>query len=1587
MSYLKLSAKKRALLEVMLREKGVESSSDRRIPRRKDGERIPLSFAQQRLWFFDQFEPGKSFYNLPGAIRLKGKLNVAVLEKTFNEIVNRHEALRSTFTEVQGQPVQVIAPPETRLPLPVIDLRELPQSDREAAVKQIAAKEAQQPFNLERGPLLRTSLLQLDEEEHVLLLTMHHIVADGWSIGVLVRELAAIYEAFSAGNEPQLPELPVQYGDFAIWQRNWLSGEVLQTQLAYWKQQLEGAPPLLELPADRPRPPVQTSEGATLSLLLSEDLTAALKNLSQREGVTLFMTLLAAFKALLYRYTGQTDLLVGSSIANRNRAEIEGLIGVFVNTLVLRTDVKGDPTFRELLARVREVTLGAYAHQDLPFEKLVEELQPERSLSYNPVFQVMFQLRNNPMPPLELPGLTLSLLNVETNTTQFDLSLDLEEIGERLQASVEYSTDLFDRATIARMLGHLQTLLEGIAANPEQRLSSLPLLTAPEKQQLLEWNNTHTGYLPNQCPDELFEKQVEQTPDAIAAVFENQQLTYRQLNARANQIAHYLQKLGAEREVLVGVCADRSLEAIAAFLGVLKAGAAYLPLDPAYPPKRLAYMLEDAQAPLLLTQQHLLNKLPPHSCKVVCLDADWEQIALESEENPSNTATPENLAYVTYTSGSTGRSKGVAVTRRSLVNAYLGWETAYQLRSGVTAHLQMASFSFDVFSGDLVRSLCSGGKLVLCDREKLLAPQKLYELMRQEKIDFGEFVPAVLRNLIQYLEESGQRLDFMKIVVCGSDSWYGSEYEKFRQFCAPDTRLINSFGVTEATIDSCYFESATGNLPGEQIVPIGRPFPNTQLYILDASLQPVPVGVPGELHVGGAGVARGYLNRPELTAEKFIPNPFENSDKFSISHGELDASTHNSKLYKTGDVARYLPDGNIELIGRADNQVKIRGFRIELAEIEAALSQHPAVRESAVLLWEGDRKRLVAYVVPDAREQNSSVSSSELRQFLLERLPEYMVPSAFVLLEKLPLTPNGKLDRAALPAPDLTRSDLEEAFAAPSCSVEEQLASIWREVLGIEQVGTRDNFFELGGDSILSIQIVAKANQAGIQLTPKLLFQHQTIAELAVAAGTVEAVRAEQKPVTGAVPLTPVQQWFFEENFASAHHWNQAVMLEVRQPLDPALLERAIARLLTHHDALRLRFARGESGWQQFNAEPGGAVPFERVDLSSFLTNERDRAIISKCNKAQASLNLSEGPLARAVLFDLGAQQPSRLLIVIHHLAIDGVSWRILLEDLQTACEQLSKGEAIALPPKTTSFKQWAERLVEYAQSEALQQEFDRWLAHLQKPISPLPVDFASGSNAVAHSRIVSVALNAEDTHLLLHEVPKLYRTQINDVLLAALAWAFAEWTGERVLLVDLDGHGREDIFPDADVSRTVGWFTSVFPVLLSLGEAATPAEGLKAVKEQLRAIPNRGMGYGLLRYLAGGEISRQLRSLPQAEVSFNYFGQFDQVLPESSLFALSGESVGQPFSPEGNRSYLLEINGFVADGQLQMDWTYSEEIHRRSTVENLAQRFAEALRAIALASQESETVGCTPSDFAEFQWSQWTQNDLDDILSAIGKV
>jgi amino acid adenylation domain-containing protein/non-ribosomal peptide synthase protein (TIGR01720 family) len=1522
------------------------------LPVSREGEML-LSFAQARLWFLEQLEPGSSAYNIPAAVRLTGSLHVAVLEQSLNEIVQRHEVLRTTFATVSGEPTQVIAP-VLALTVPRVDLRNLPEAQQEAQVERLATEEAQQPFDLAKGPLLRATLLHLGEAEHVLLLTMHHIVSDGWSMGVLIRELAALYEAFSTGKPSPLPELPIQYADFAHWQRQWLQGEVLAAQLSYWEQQLTGAPALLELPTDRPRPAVQTFRGATQFLALPEPLSQKLKTLSQRSGVTLFMTLLAAFQTLLYRYTGQEDICIGSPIANRNRSETEELIGFFVNTLVLRADMSENPTFQELLGRVREVTLGAYAHQDLPFEQLVEALQPERNLSHQPLFQVMFALQNAPMPALELPNLTLSSLEIESGTAKFDLTLSMEDTEQGLVGSLEYNTDLFHGTTISRMLGHFQTLLEGIVAEPDQRLSDLPLLTQPERQQLLvEWNDTQADYSKDVCIHQLFEAQSEQTPEAVAVVFEGQQLTYRELNCRANQVAHHLRSLGVGPEGLVGICVERSLEMVIGLLGILKAGGAYVPLDPDYPKERLAYMLSDSQVPVLLTQEKLMLGLSEHQARVVCLDRDWGVSLAENEENPVSGVKPENLAYVIYTSGSTGKPKGVLVTHQGLCNLSSAQIRLFDLHSDSRV-LQFASFSFDASIWEIVMALCSGAMLCLGTRESLLPGSSLMKVLLEYAITHITLPPSALAAL-----PTEELPALQNIIVAGEACSMGlfAQWSKGRRF-------FNAYGPTESTVCGTVYECPNGS----DKLPIGRPIVNTQVYILDPHLQPVPVGVPGELYIGGAGLARGYLNRPELTSEKFICNPFSDEPR--------------ARLYKTGDLARYQPDGNIEFLGRLDDQVKIRGFRIELGEIEAVLGQHPAVQETVVVVREDipGNKRLVAYLVT---KESPALSMQELYRFLKQQLPEYMVPSAFVLLDALPLTANGKVDRRVLPAPDTTRPELVGTYVAPRTSVEELLAGIWADVLGLEKVGIHDNFFELGGDSILSIQIVARANQAGLRLTPKQLFGHQTIAELATVAGTTSVFQAEQGLVTGEVPLTPIQQWFFEQEFAEPHHWNQATLLEVPPTLDLVLLQRVVQQLLIHHDALRLRFVRSASGWQQVNAFPDEAFSCTRVDLSSLPKGEQTPAIEATASELQASLNLELGPIVRVALFDLGSNQPNRLLFVIHHLAVDGVSWRILLEDFQTGYQQLSCEGAMKLPPKTTSFQNWAQCLIEYAQSPALEQELDYWLDSSRSAVAPLPVDYSAGkeANTVASACNVSVSLSAEETRALLQEVPKAYHTQINDVLLTSTVQAFAQWTGTRCLLVNLEGHGREEILEAVDLSRTVGWFTTIFPVVLEL-QADAPGEALKSVKEQLRRIPNRGIGYGLLRYLKkDATIIEKLRALPQAEVSFNYLGQFDRVLSPDGLFELAKESSGSEHSQRSIRSHLLEVNGSIVEGQLQLNWTYSSNLHQQRTIENLAQNFVATLRSLITHCQSPEIGGYTPSDFPEINLNQ---EKLDEILAEI---
>jgi amino acid adenylation domain-containing protein len=1004
-----------------------------------------------------------------------------------NAILGRHDVLRANFSAIKGQPIQSIAPTMS-LSLDVVDLSALDAADRENESLRLSVEEALRPFELAKDPLLRAMLFRLAMEDYILLVVMHHIVCDGWSARVFTNELAVLYEAFSTGTTSPLPELPIQYADHAYWQRQRLQEEVFDQQVSYWRDILGDNPPLLDLPTDRPRQSYQTFCGANQTIIISSSLLKLLKALSRKEDVTLFMTLLAAFKVLLYRYTGQMDIVVGSPIAGRSHIETEDLIGFFVNTLVLRTDLSGNPLFRQLLQRIREVTIGAYEQGDLPLEKLVEVVKPERELSQNPFFQVLFNFENVPEKNINSPELGISEFEFDSGMAAFDLSVEIFEKKEELYCLINYNTDIFESLTITRMAGHYQSLLESIVTNPDQRVSDVQILTDTErKQMLVDWNDTSSGYPDDRCVHQLFEQQVEHSPDAVAVVYEDEQLTYRELNARANQLARYLNKLGVGPEVLVGICVQRSLEMVVGLLAIIKAGGAYVPLDPAYPTERLAFMLSDTQTPVLLTQKRLVDKLPVYAGEIFCLDGDDSAIARENAENPTSAATPANLAYVIYTSGSTGQPKGVEIQHGGVVNLIAWHQQTYKVAPNDRA-TQLASLAFDASVWELWPHLTAGASIHIPNEETRASPPKLLEWLSAEAITLC-FMPTPLAESV--LEEQLPKSLALRALLTGGDKLHRRPPKDL------PFRLVNHYGPTENTVVTTWAPVAPVTEADTPPV-IGRPICNTRVYVLDHHLNPVPIGIPGEMYISGDGLARGYLNRPELTAEKFIQNPFSADPK--------------ARMYLTGDLARYLPDGNIEFLGRIDNQVKIRGFRIEIGEVESVLGRHPAVEETVVIAREdvpGD-KRLVAYVVASP---GPALTFSELRSFLKDKLPDYMIPSAFVFLDLLPLTPNGKVNRRALPTPDLERSRLETKFVAPRTQVEKDLAKIWGEMLGLEPVGVHDNFFDLGGHSLLVTQVMSRIRENfEMELPLPRFFETPTIAGLTELIETIRLTGLGPRP-------------------------------------------------------------------------------------------------------------------------------------------------------------------------------------------------------------------------------------------------------------------------------------------------------------------------------------------------------------------------------------------------------------------------------------------------------------------------------------------
>jgi amino acid adenylation domain-containing protein len=1264
-----------------------------------------LSHAQQRLWFIEQLGISAHAYHILQVIEIHGPLQVTTLRQSLQEIIRRHEILRTTFVTIDGQPHQCIGP-SAPLALPIEDLREVPEDEREAQVRRLAREEVQRPFDLAQGPLLRTKLVCFNASEHVLILTMHHIVSDGWSQSVFWGELAALYEAFTTENSTPLPEPAIQYVDFAHWQRRWLQGEELDTQLTYWTQQLATIP-TLQLPTDRPRPLVQTFRGARHRLTLSSGLTEALKTLSRRQGVTLFMTLLAAFQTLLQRYTGQHDVAVGSLIANRRRAEIQGSIGFFVNTLVLRTDLSGDPSFQELLARVRAVTLAAYSYQDLPFEKLVEALQPRRDLSHNPLFQVLFIFQNTPRQAWELRGLTLRALEVDPETAKFDLTLELTETSQGLSGWFEYSTEVFEAATIARMAGHWQTLLEGIIADPARRLSQLPLLTGEERQRLLgEWNQTTTEFPEDACLHELFATQVECTPDAVAMVFEDRHLTYRELNRQANRLAHYLLTMGVGPGVPVGLCLPRGLEWIVGMLGIFKAGGVYLPLDPTYPQERLAFMLADAQAPVLLTHSQDMARCAVAGTRVVSLDAQRTLLARQPAKNPLKRVSSADLASMIYTSGSTGQPKGVALSHRQVLNRLAWMWHTYPFESGEMA-CQKTAVTFVDSIWEWLGPLLRGVTTVIIADAVLHDSARFVQALAAHQVTRLWVVPSLLRILLERFPDLQQRLPRLKYWVSSGEALSRQLYRQFQR-CLPESMLYNLYGLSEAWDVSWYApEPRHGALPR---VPIGRPIANMQTYILDASLQPVPIGVAGELYVGGMGLAQGYVARPELTAERFIPHAWSKEP--------------GARLYKTGDLARYLPDGNLEYIGRVDAQVKLRGCRVEPGEIERVLSQHPAVREAAVLAREDGpgETRLVAYMVPT---QSRAPTVTALRRFLTRRLPDFMVPSSFVWLDTLPLTPSGKVDHRTLPSPDRARPELEEGFVAPETFIEQQVAAIWSTLLGLERIGLHDNFFELGGHSLLATQLLSRIHDA-MQVDVSLIsfFEMPTVAGLAASIDTALQEGQGRQPL---VLLPRSREHVLPASIAQEHLWMIAQVLQglplfnilytlrLQGQCDVAILQHCCDEISRRHEALRTTFTVVDGQLVQVIASSLG-LPLMVADLRALPPHEReDEAQRLAEAEAQHPFDVEHGPLVRICLLHID-EKASLLLVTMHHIIGDGWSLGVLAHELAVLYETYATGEPSPLPQLRLQYADFADWQRQWKDNVQMHAQLAYWLDQLRGP-------------------------------------------------------------------------------------------------------------------------------------------------------------------------------------------------------------------------------------------------------------------------------
>ncbi len=1460
---------------------------------------LPLSFAQERLWFFHQLQPDSTAYHQPMGLRLTGPLDVAALQRAVDTIVARHESLRTTFGVHDGRPYQHVAEPAP-VELPV---RELADGHREHVVRDAVRA----PFDLVAGPLHRWRLYRLGDDEHLLLIVLHHMVTDGWSFGVLTTELGALYSAYRDRADSPLAELDIQYPDYALWQRETVSGAALDAQLAHWRDELAGLEPL-ELPTDRPRPPEQTFNGDRHWFRIPAPLSERMLELARTAGATPFMALVSVFQLLLAAYSGQDDLAVGVPVAGRDRPELTGLVGYFVNTLVLRGDLSGDPTFRELLGRTRQRAAHGYRNLDVPLQWVTAELDYRRDLSRNALFDVMFAWQDVPAAEPEMAGLRVSFDAPDTTVNLVDLALNCYPDADGILGHIIYNRDLFDPDTVERMSALFTDLLGQVVDDPDRPVSRLSPCTGADRE-LLDSCAVGVPVPATGTVVDLFAARVAGQPDAVAVHHGGRSTSYRELAAMVERVAGWLHDAGVAPGQVVGVCLPRGVPLLAALLGVLRSGAAYLPLDPDHPPARLAFMLADSAATVVLTVPGAA-RLPDGVRTATMAEV------LDAPGTPPDPPTPGDLAYLIYTSGSTGTPKAVLVEHAGLA-ARVSWMVDEYGLTPTDRVLQFASVSFDTHVEEIYPCLVSGGQLVLTDPRSDYLPELLATPVGQQLTVLD--LPTPYWHELARLVDTGQlRIpDAVRLVLIGADQADADAVRAWRAHVP--ARLLNTYGPTEATVVATAADLTAEPSDATGTPPIGRPVGGVRVHVLDSALRPVGVGLCGELYLGGTGVARGYLGRPGLTADRFVPDPF--------------AGAAGQRLYRTGDRVRWRADGQLEFLGRLDHQVKVRGFRVELAEVEAALRQQPGVADAAVTVFDEPARRLVGYLVAaDGAAAGHALDTDAVRAGLAERLPEYMLPAELVVLPSLPRTAAGKPDRRALPRPESTRRS-----RPPRGEREQALAEVWCEVLRLDSVGAEDNFFELGGDSIISIQVVARARARGVPITPRQMFRHQTIAELA-AAGTTAPRRADSGPVSGSVALLPMQRWFFSRPWGNRTYFTQSVLVSVPAGIEPELLASAVRDLVERHPALRAGFRPGEDGWTQHVAAPGEYAPLDcrQVDLSVLPAEQRAAALTAECVALKGNFTLEQPPLLRAGLFTVDDAAPRQLLLVAHHLAVDAVSWHILLEDLADGYRRLSAGQPPAPPAPTGSIRDQADLLSRYADSDELRRERDFWSGQTAGAAS------GASNGTWGTGRSISVELDEEHTRALLTGASRVPGSRTTDVLLAALATAWRRWSGEPELAVDLEGHGRDELAGGVELDRTVGWFTALYPVRLACPDPADPAATLRGVRDVLRRVPRGGIGFGVLRYLRG-----ELADLPVPPVSLNYLGRFDPAGadggsgPDGPMFGPSTYDSGPDTALDGDREHRIEINGGVFDGRLRMTFGFSPQRDPAESVRRLADDWA----------------------------------------------